>query len=98
MTVTYTQKCQQACFILHPYVAMGTAQGSQMEEDRQHADCCADSRSCSLQGPQSKRERPRADKDTKKLEGLCNLQNRNPLGDQCLCTQVLVARGIVGKA
>ena len=50
----YTQKCQQACFILHQYVAMGTAQGSQMEEDRQCAECCAGSRGCSMESPQSK--------------------------------------------
>lgn len=69
-----------------------------MEGDRQGTECCAGSGGCSLQSPQSKQERPKADKDIKRLEGLCNLQNRNPLGDQCLYTQVFVARGIAGKA
>lgn len=86
----HTHKCQQACFILHPYVAMGTAHGS---EGRGQAEGWGGRRGCSLQNPRAEPETPRADKDMEVLRAwdICRT------GSPSEITWVFVARDSVGE-
>lgn len=76
----HTHKCQQACFILHPYVAMGTAHGS---EGRGQAEGWGGS---SLQSPQAEPETPRTEKDMGVLRAWDIDRTRSPLeSSACAC-------------
>jgi len=78
---------------------MGTAHRSQREEDRQRAECCTGSRGCSLQRPQPKQERPRADKDTKRLRACVICRTGIPLETSAcagICGQRYCREGSVG--
>lgn len=90
----HAHKCQQACFILHPYVATGTAHRS---EGRGQAEGCGGSGGCSLQSPQLSQRHPGQIR-TWDMEGPSHLQKKKkPCGEQCLCTRVFVARDTVGE-
>lgn len=75
----HTHKCQQACFILHPYVALGTAQGSEERGQAEEAVGAAPCRARDTQGGWGHG----------RIEGLRHLQDKKPLGEQCLCSGCL---------
>lgn len=87
ITVTYTQV---SASLLYSAPICGNGSSTQIWAERTGrgaAPCRAPRLSQTL----------RADKDIRRLEGLGHLQNKKPLGEQCLCTWVFVARGIGGE-